>query len=101
MTERKPALCLLIQDREGHDLGGLVLLDQGNRQLNCDWFAGCTHKAIAAIVPTTQGAAPQLACGTHLPNMHLAIWRDKNPPRLLVRDGSRMLARNDQVRGQQ
>jgi hypothetical protein len=97
-SERRQALCLLMQDREGRDVGGLILLDQGHRRLNCDWFGTCTNKAVAAVVPKEKRAAPQLACGTHLPNMFLSIWRTANPPRLLVRDGSRLLARNDQVR---
>ncbi len=98
MSERRQALCLLLRDSEGHDLGGIILLDQGNRQLKCNWFGSCSNHAVIAIVPSTKNAAPQLACGTHFPNMYLAIWRQHNPPRFLVKDGSRLLARNEQVR---
>lgn len=98
MRSDRQALCLMLQDGQGQDVGGLVLLDQGHRQLRCDWFGGCTHLAVAAIVPSTRGAAPQLACGMHLANMHLAIWKPHNPPRLVVKNAARLLARNDQVK---
>lgn len=97
-TDRKQALTILIQDSQGRDVGGLILLDQGNRQHRCDWYGGCTHQAIIAIVPSTFGAAPQLACSTHFSNMHLAIWRQTNPPRLVIKDGARLLAKNEKVR---
>jgi len=97
VTEQKKALALLLQDREGRDLGGFIILDQGHRRLSCDWLGVCTNQAIIAIVPSVARAAPQLACGSHAPNMFLSIWRNANPPRLLVKDGSRLLAKNDQV----
>jgi hypothetical protein len=85
------------EDAEGQAIGGLVLLDQGNRQLRCDWFGVCGNQAVIAVSPSTRGAAPQLACPAHLPNIFLSIWKTRNPPRLRVRDGSALLARNDQV----
>ena len=92
-----PALTIQLQDKEGHDLGGLIFLDQGNRQHTCDWFGGCTHHAVVAVMPSTKSGAPQLACGTHLPNIFLAIWRHSNPPRLIVKDAHKLLARNEKV----
>ncbi len=97
MSEQKKALALLLQDREGRDLGGFIILDQGHRRLSCDWYGVCTSQAIIAIVPSVRNAAPQLACGSHAPNMFLAIWKTANPPRLLVKDGSRLLSKNDKV----
>lgn len=96
--ERKQALWLGFQDKEGHDLGGLIILDQGHRRLHCDWFGTCTKQAVVAIVPRDPRAAPQLACGGHVSNMYLAIWRPVNPPKILVKNGAAILAKNDQVR---
>jgi hypothetical protein len=96
-TAPKQALGLFIQDKEGRSIGGLVILDQGNRRLPCDWYAGCVHHAVVAVIPREPTAAPQLACGTHLAAIHLSIWQPNNPPRFIIKNVARMLARNDKV----
>lgn len=91
------AIEIMLEDREGRTVGGLVLLDQGHRQLPCDWFGTCGNQAVVAVSPSVPRAAPQLACQAHLPNIFLSIWQTHNPPRLRVRDGSRLLALNDKA----
>jgi hypothetical protein len=88
---------ILFEDAEGQVIGGLVLLGQGHRQLRCDWFGTCGNQAVIAVSPSVRRAAPQLACLVHLPNIFLSIWQAHKPPRLRVRDGSALLARNEQV----
>lgn len=92
------AVSVRMQDNQGNTVGGLILLDQGNRRLTCDWeWGACTKQAVAAVYPSTPGSAPQLACLDHLAMMHNSLWSHTNPPRLLVQEASFMLGRNEKA----
>lgn len=92
------AYAIQLKDREGNVVGGIVLLDQGHRQLTCDWLAGCGSIAIVAILPTTPGSPPQLSCSAHLERIHGSIWAGHNPPKIRTYDATPILYRNDKVK---
>lgn len=91
------AWAIQVKDRMGLQVGGLVLLDHGHRQLTCDWTAGCGNVAIVAIMPATRESEPQLACAGHLSRMHDSIWARSNPPQLRTYDAAAILHRNTKV----
>src|SRR5882724_1443034 len=80
-------------DRMGQRIGGLILLDHGNRQHKCDWLAGCGNTAIIAVMPSVRGAEPQLACADHLGKIHGSIWQSVNPPEIRAVDATPILYR--------
>lgn len=89
---------IVMYDSQNRKIGGVILLDQGHRQLKCDWLEGCGHRAVIAIMSRDPSGPPQLACAGHFARMFGSIWKPVKPPRVRMIEAGEFLARNDQVR---